>query len=185
MATAELSDLTVSRLQKIAIPLADTFDTVIARLLDLFEKSQSNTPAKLGEPIKVDGNAMYFDPNNPPNLGFTTLTRVVLNGEHLVKSDTYWNRVMIRVILEAGKHGLKVDAIVKMLFVNAVLGQKEDNGYKYLPDVGLSVQGQDSNAAFRQAFDIASKLGIKLKVYFHWQDNDKAAYPNQHGVFEL
>jgi hypothetical protein len=185
MINAELSERTVSRLQKIAIPLQDTYDTVIARLLDEFEARQVDKPKKSGEPLKTEGNVMFFDPHSPPPLGFTTLTQVVLNGEQFAKSDTYWNKVMNRVILEAGKRGHDADAIFKMLTVNAFVGEKTDNGYVYLSEVGLSVQGQDSNAAFRQAFQLAEAMGFKLTVVFYWQDNEKAAYPNQRGAFEI
>ncbi len=42
-----------------------------------------------------------------------------------------------------------------------------------------------ANAAFRQAFELARVLGLSLKVFFFWQDNAKAAYPNQGAAFEL
>lgn len=185
MASADLKDTTVARLQKHAIPLQDTYDSVINRLLDAYEAAQSVQPKKPGEPLKIEGNTMHFDPNNAPPLGFTTLTQVVLNGEQFAKADTYWNKVMNRVIIEAAKAGNDADALFKMLTINAAIGEKTDNGYTYLPEAGLSVQGQDSNAAFRQAFQLAEALRINLKVYFYWQDNEKAAYPNQRGLFEI
>ena len=185
MMTIEISDLTDARLKKIAKPLLDTYDTVIARLLDEFDAHRAAQPKKPGEAIKVEGNIMHFDPKNPPPLRFTTLTRVVLNGEEFPKSDTYWNRLMDRMILEAGQAGHDAEEVYKILFVNRTLGEKTDNGFTFLPEVGLSVQGQDSNAAFRQAFQLAEKLGSSLAVWFHWQGNEKAAYPNQRAACEL
>ena len=47
------------------------------------------------------------------------------------------------------------------------------------------MQGQGSNAAFRQAYQLAALNGISFEIWFGWQDNDKAAYPNRQGVLEL
>lgn len=185
MPTIEISDQTDARLKGIAKPLQDTYDSVISRLLDESEAHQANQPKRPGEPTKIEGNVMHFDPTNPPPLGFTTLTRVLLNGAEFTKTETYWNKLMNRLVIEAAKAGHNPADVHKMLFVNAILGEKTDNGYTFLPDAGLSVQGQDSNAAFRQAFQLAAKLGLGLKVFFYWQDNEKAAHPGQRAVAEL
>lgn len=185
MPLADLSDVTVARLQKHAKPLTDTYETVISRLLDFYEAGVATGPKSPGEPIKIEANVMWFDPHNPPPLGFTTLTHVVLNGEHFPKSETYWNRLMHRVILEAGKLGYDKNTLSQLLSVNMASGEKTDNGYTYLSAVDISVQGQDSNGAFRQAFQLAEAIGAKLKVCFYWQGNQKAAFPNQRGILEI
>ncbi len=189
MPTAELSDLTNTRLQAIAIPLTDTHDSVIARLLDHWDATKSNQPKviKPGEPIgmKEDGRMMIFDPATPPQLNFTNCVQVIINGKKLTKGESYWNTIMNVMIREVYSKGHNAQAIYDMLFVNAAVGEKTENGYKFLPEVGLSVQGQDSNAAFRQAYQLAEMHGITFEIWFAWQDNDKAAYPNRQGVFEL
>lgn len=189
MPTAELSDATNARLQGIAIPLTDTHDSVISRLLDHWDATKSTQPkiVKLGEPIKtLDDGTMEFDPANPPPLNFTTCLQIIVNGQTLGKNDTYWNNMMIAVIRELHKKGLDAAAIKAMLQIaNAEIGRKEDNGYKFLSDVGLSVQGQDSNAAFRQAHLLAMLSGVKFQVWFKWQDNEKAAHANHRGLLEV
>ena len=62
-----------------------------------------------------------------------------------------------------------------MLIVNSIAGRKDDNGYKYLPEIGISVQGQDANGAWRQTYELASRFGMSLEVLFTWQ----AMYGNQ------
>lgn len=190
MATAEISDATNSRLQAIAIPLVDTHDSVIGRLLDHWEATKSNSPrfVKPGQPINTLGDGtMQFDPANPPSLAFTSCIQIVISGEQLAKGDTYWNTMMYHMIRTVKKQkNFDSDMIFSMLSIaNAEVGIKEDNGYKFLPDVGISVQGQDSNAAFRQAYILAVLNGIKFSVHFNWQNNEKAAYPNLRGYMEF
>jgi len=190
MPAIEISDPTNSRLQAVAIPLSDTHDSVIARLLDHWENTKLNLPKPVqqGAPIAtLENGMMQFDPANPPPLTFTTCIQIVIAGEQLSKVDTYWNNMMYQMIRTVKKQkGLDTPAIFSMLSIaNAEIGQKEDNGYKFMPDIGLSVQGQDSNAAFRQAYQLAVLAGIKFAVFFNWQNNGKAAYPNQRGYMEL
>ena len=187
MPNVDIADATVSRLQAIAVPLTDTFDTVVNRLLDHWDATTSSQPRLLkpGEPIRTlgDGVTMEFDPANPPNLSFTVFLQVKIEGATLVKAHHYWNYLLHAVIRAAHSKGKDAKAIHQMLFVNAELGQKEDNGYKFLSDVGISVQGQDSNTAFRQIQQLAAANDIDFELHFAWQNSEKAAYPGQRGYF--
>lgn len=186
---AIISDSTNARLQAIATPLVDTHDSVIARLLDHWEQTKGNQPKlpKPGEPINTtDDGIMMFSPVNVPNLGFTTPKAIIIDGEQLPKEDTYWNSMLNLTIRRVHAKGHDAEAIVKMLAIaNAAVGPKSDNGYKFLPDVGISVQGQDSNGAFRQAYELAILNGLKGSVHFNWQNNAKAAFPNARGYVEF
>lgn len=188
MPKVDLSDITSSRLQKIAVPLEDTYDSVIGRLLDLYESTHSTVPRLLapGQPIRVlEDGTMEFSPANPPSLRFTTVHQAVVDNNQLPRGDTYWNSMMNLAIRLARSSGMDAEAIVAMLFVNAIVGRKDEDGYKYMPDLGISVQGQDSNAAFRQFYSICSLINIHFTVFFSWQMNEKAAFPGQRGYFEL
>lgn len=189
MLTVEISDSAVSRLQAIAVPLVDTWDTVITRLIDHWEATKSGLPksTRPGDPIGTqgDGITMIFDPEAPPQLNFTTCVEITVEGRKLGKSETYWNTLMNTMVLSAHQKGYSSEDIHQNLFVNARKGRKEDSGYKYLKEAGLSVQGQDSNTAFRQAYDLARAYAIPFQVRFRWQDNDKAAYPNHYGILSL
>jgi hypothetical protein len=50
-----------------------------------------------------------------------------------------------------------------------VKGKKEDEGYRYLADVNLSVQGQDANAAWKGASHMAKQLNCPFEVIFAWR----------------
>lgn len=184
MPNIDISEDTNLRLQKIAKPLVDTYDTVIARLLDLQDKLDGITlddPAGPGAPLSDDGRTMMFDWRNPPSLKHTSIMEASFQGQPIDRNSCYWNNIMMRVIVAAGKAGKSSDELFDMLFVNRERGQKSDFGFKYLDEVGFSVQGQDSNAAFRQCFDLADKMGFKLDITFRWQPKDDAAFPNRQG----
>lgn len=189
MPTIEISDATNARLQGMAMPLVDTYETVITRLLDAFEKgerqSHPTTSAAPGAPIGEAGQKMEFDWRNAPSLTHTTITSVNLDGNNFVKSDTYWNTILLRVIEAAHKNGMSKEAIFAFLKVNKYMGEKTINGFKYVPDVGISFQNGNSETAFRQIFDLASHCGMKLELHFRWQGKEDAAYPNREGFFRI
>ena len=60
-----------------------------------------------------------------------------------------------------------------------VSGRKEDEGYDYLSDIEISVQGQDANGACRAVVTAAQALGIALEIGFMWRHKVGAAYPGK------
>lgn len=174
----ELPDELFARLQKHAVPLIDTPVTVIERALRALESGDE-------EPAGMDATraSRTFNPAAPPDLSFTTLKVAKVAGKALPKADTYWNSVMIAVILEAADRGNSTQDVLDLITVNSQVGQREDGGFKYLEPAGLSIQGQAANSAWRQAYVLASSFGIEVDVSFAWQNNKKAAMPNVSGSF--
>jgi hypothetical protein len=179
MPTVNISETTFSRLQARAIPLVDDIDSVVAKLLDIVDTGAGAAASAVGQPTRE------YDPADPPNLTHTTVKSAIVNGVRVPRNETYWNTIMLLVIRLAHSRGLSAQAIYDRLFINAFVGRKEDNGYKFLPGVGLSVQGQDANAAWRQTHDLASQLKMSLEVVFTWQAVEKAANPNVTGSFKV
>jgi len=188
MPSVEIADVTSARLQAIATPLVDTYDSVIVRLLDRWDATAPNQPKVFepGQPVRTEEDGtMVFDPANPPQLSFTSCIHILINGKALGGGDTNWNSMMLAVIRELHKKGLDAPTIHSMMGIaNSEVGVKEVHGYKYLHDVGLSVQGQDSNAAFKQAYHLAIMSGVSFHVLFKWQNKEKAVYPNRKGRLE-
>ena len=189
MPMIDISNATNVRLQALAEPLVDTYETVLARILDAYEKGKggpsANALASPGAPISDDGRKMEFDWRNAPSLTHTTITSVKLDSNNFVKADTYWNTILLRVIEAAHKQGMTKEAIFAFLKVNKHMGEKTINGFKYVPDVGISFQNGTSETAFRQIFDLASHCGMKLELHFRWQGKDDAAHPNREGFFRI
>ena len=73
----------------------------------------------------------------------------------------------------------------KLVIVNFVEGEKSNEGYRFLSDVGLSVQGQDANGAWKAACHVAQQLGRELKAVFIWREKEGAAFPGVTGEFHI
>jgi hypothetical protein len=175
----EISDELFARMQAFAAPLVDTPETIISRALAALESGGSVGLQDLGSRIKS------FNPAAPPSLSHTTPKRMVLAGRTLPRSETYWNSLMLAVIRKARDEGLTPKQIQAALSVNSVVGNRDFNGYKFLSDVGISVQGQDANSAWRQTYDLATTIGIAIEVEFAWLDTPKAAMPGVTGRFTV
>lgn len=174
----EITDATFERLKAHAEPLVDTIDSVINRALDaLEEKSGSGPHGSKARSIR------RFNAAAPPSLAHTSVKSIELCGRILKPNETYWNALLIATLREAAKRGKRRDDLSKLVLGNCRPGRKEDEGYRFYEDLGLSIQGQDSNAAWRATFHIASKLGLPLTVTFAWLDNPKSAYPGASGMF--
>jgi hypothetical protein len=174
----EIADATFERLKAHAEPLVDTIDSVINRALDALEDKAGADPSGLGP-----NRLRLFDPAVPPNLAHTTVKSIELCGAALRPNETYWNTLLIATLREAKSRGAGTDELANLVLGNCRVGRKEDDGYRFYKDLGLSIQGQDSNAAWRATHHVARKQGLSLKVMFVWQDNPKAAFPGTPGMF--
>ena len=172
-----IENSTIERMKPHAEPLVDSYDSVINRALDALEKIKSDSGTS-------NSLERVLNPAAPPNLAYTTVNTIVWKGNRLPPAEAYWNTFLLAVIRECGKHMTK-EQIRKLIICNFVTGRKEDNGYKYLDDVGISVQGQDANNAWKATYHILKAIKIPVEVVFTWQDNPKAASPGVVGKFNV
>lgn len=178
MLTISISKETFARVQAHAVPLVDTFETVLNRALDALEANSDG--AKYAEPT-----IRAFNPGSPPSLSFTTVRSVVIEGKRCMPNEAYWNTILINMIKLAASRGLSPEKINDLIIVNSVVGKKDDGGYKYVPEAGVSVQGQDANSAWKAAFYVASEIKASVNVTFSWQDTPKAAHPGVYGTLSV
>ena len=171
----ELPDALFTRLRRASSPLVDTPITVIERAINALEAGDEDAAA---EPA----GKRTFNPAAPPNLSFTTLLSAAVDGKALAKSDTYWNSLLMAVILAATHRGTSTRDILDLIYVNCQEGRR-DNGFHYVEAAGLSIQGQAAQSAWKQAYSLASSFGIEVEAEFIWQGNAKAAQPGVHGSF--
>jgi len=176
-----IPDELFAKLQQHAVPFVDTPLTVIERALEALEAGSEKAPRE----GHAGPNVRAFNPAAAPDLAFTAVTAVTIGGKMLPKSKTYWNPLMYAVIEEAAKRGHTMENIEALVTVNHVQGAKNDSGYKFIEAAGLSLQGQDANAAWKQTYRIASSFGIAVGVEFYWKDEPKAAMPNTAGSFKV
>jgi hypothetical protein len=110
-----------------------------------------------------------------PRLTHTKVLDTSIDGEPIKKAN--WNLILDTMLRKAMEHVGTFEKLQKVCPVNMVKGRKEDEGYGYLPDIKISVQGQDSNAACRTIVTAAKALGIALDIGFMWRHKEGAANP--------
>lgn len=175
----QLSPTTIGRLQKHAKPFVDTVDTVINRILDVYEKNHVQADDE-GD-VLTDGNIRDFVPASPPDLTHTKVLSIEFDKAKLSRSDTTWNALLNEAICVAKRNAKSEDELKRLIIVNYVKGKKEDEGYRYLAEANLSVQGQDANAAWKATYHIAKQLSRTFEVIFTWRVKEGAAHPGVTG----
>jgi len=168
-----ISPTTFARLQQCAEPLVDDIESVINKLIDQYKGQGSPPPASTPKML----------PGNPPDLTFTKLLSAEINGQPLKKVD--WNALLIAMVEVAATKAKTGQEVADLVIVNRVVGSKTNNGYRFIPTAGISVQGQDANACWKAVAHIANKLNVQVKTSFRWSDNEKAAKPNETGYLSV
>ena len=184
MPSIELSSHTFARLQALAVPLVDNPETVINRLIDFFEARES-APAT----AFVDGGGgtkiQQFNSGSPPNLTHTKVLAVEFCGKPLEHREANWNGLLNAAVREAKARAKSAGELKQLVIVPFADGQKTDEGYRFLSDIGISIQGQDSNGSWKGARHIAQKLGLQLSVTFIWREKEGAAFPGVAGRLSI
>src|SRR5690606_33468913 len=90
--------------------------------------------------------------------------------------------ILLAIIKEVRAKGYEGDKLVHELHVPARASQYEDEGFRYYPELGLSVQGQSAADAWKEVDRLARKWRIPVYVEFWWRENPKAQYPGRTGL---
>ena len=122
-------------------------------------------------------------PGTAPDLAWAKLLSAEVNGQPLKKVD--WNALLVAMVEVAATKAKPGEEVAELVIANRVVGEKTDNGYRFIPSAGISVQGQDTNGCWRAVAHIANKLNIPVKVFFRWYDNEKASKPGETAKLSL
>jgi hypothetical protein len=178
----ELSDDTFTRLQKLATPLVDTVETIIIEGCKLLEERRAIGQTAL--PTQLPGaGPRQFSAASPPNLTHTKVLSIKLEGTPLPHAT--WNGLLFEIVRRAKPRLQNADDARRLIIVNFVPGKKDDEGYRFIPEVGLSVQGQDANAAWRGASHIAQQIGLRVEAEFVWRTKNGAEFPGVTGRLSI
>jgi hypothetical protein len=177
MPTVTISQSNFSRLQKASTPLVDDLDSVLAKILDVYEAGKP--PADSSDTaVAEDMSVRSYPADNPPPLTYTTINSVKIDGADF--GNRWWNPILFEVIARAAKKMGK-DELKPFLDVNYKEGKHEK--FQYIKDADISVQGRDSNLCWRSIMRVAKAAKIPLEVDFTWQDQPTAAFPGRIGRF--
>ncbi len=175
MPAIEISDENFARLQRFAAPLVDSADTALAKVLDLAESGVAHPTAAAVTPGSANvGGAI-------PDLTHTTVRSAKINGKVLSQSLCNWNAIMMEAVRTAAKSLPKPRDVAELIVVNYVAGKKEGVGFKYVPEAGISIQGQNANKAWLAILHLAQSSNLQVEVTFAWGAHPKAHRPGQVG----
>ncbi len=114
-----------------------------------------------------------------PNLTHTKLLSAKVDSTTVRPT---WNELLFYLIRLIPKDRLtKTDEARRIIIVNFVPGKKEDEGYRFVAEHGISVQGQGANDAWKGVSHIAQRLGVSVEVEFLWRMKEGAAHPGVTG----
>lgn len=175
--TITLSDETFGKLQALARPFVDTPESVIADLAGE-ELRRRNVPRN-GHPGKNSGASveMTLDPDAHENLTHTRLLSASIDGRPIHRPK--WNGVLDHLHILARKRLGSFEAVRRVTGANIREGRFEENGYRFVPDADLSIQGVDANLAWDHSLRLARALEVAVQLRFEWRQKDAAAHPGQ------
>jgi len=180
MPTLNISTPLYNKLKGLAEPFTDTPETVIERCVDFYVSSHGSVPHETSE--NSNQSVMAFPEDGAPDLTFSRPISIDLGGAKFEKKDLYWNTLLYEVVRVAAKKMRTADDLRRSILVNFVDGEGQtEKGYRYIPEAGLSIQGQDANAAWRAAIHLIKVANMSVDVIFRWEDKEKAAYPGKSG----
>ncbi|MBG1259328.1 T4SS efffector SepA family protein [Nostoc commune] len=173
MPVIRIPDPIYKRLQAIATPFEDTPITVIEKLLnDYEERYQPQQPSETE-------NYRVIEPDIVSNLQHTRVLRTIMGDEEIHQPN--WNKIVDAAHEIAIRQGLSVDDLMKLTLAHVVKGEKINSGFHYLPEVNISIQGVDSNLAWRNTLHLMKNLKMPIEIHFEWRDKEGAAHPGEKG----
>ncbi|HZF00437.1 MAG TPA: hypothetical protein VE344_00925 [Methylomirabilota bacterium] len=181
----EIPEPLLKRLQKDAIPFIDTTPlSVIERWADFYDqynkqKSELSVPKNGSKHPLTDipHGVRQFDPKRPPSLLHTRV-----RGEFDKTSFSNWNDMLRIAHIYTFKEAGSFDELRKITRAQIRKGSYSDEGYKFVPEIGVSIQGVDASHAWEYALRLAIHLKIPLKAEIEWRHNDNAAHPGERGI---
>lgn len=181
MPVIRLNDATFVDLKSISTWIgAETPSEAIVRLvqekMEALDLERDIDPGP-GEQIG-SGEHMTFD--KVPGLSFTKVLSAKVDGNTLQKPN--WAAILLAAIGALTNKGISGQNLVKELQVPTKCAAYEEDGYRYHADLGISVQGQSAQDAWREVSRIANKHLIPIEVTFQWRENEKAQHPGRTGL---
>ena len=155
---------------------SETIDRIVQEAMEQLGMERGDEPDEAA-PTTSDG-AMQFD--TAPGLAFTKPLAASIDGKLL--HSPRWSAILLAMIAQVKAKGFEGEKLVRELAIPCRTEQYEDEGFKYHPDLGISVQGQSASDAWKEVNRLAKKWRIPVTVEFWWRQNPKAQYPGKTGV---
>lgn len=171
MPSIEVSDAAMTYLKQHAEPLVDTTVSVLDRIIAEHAKLKAQSPSG------ASTLEMRFSGANLPSVKFTNILAAKVAGKPVAQKS--WNHILEELIAACVQAGAEATEIRALLHANTMNGQQSDNGYRFVPAAGFSFQGIEANRVCKNLMILSERFGIALEIEVRWQDDEKAAFPQQ------
>jgi hypothetical protein len=155
---------------------SETIDLLVIEAMEQLGIERDDEPESVFS--ATDEEIIHFD--TTPGLSYTKPLSASINNKALPNPN--WLAILITTIKAVKVKGVKNDNLVQELSIPAKAGSYEADGFKYHPDLGISVQGQSASACWKEVDRLAKKWRIPVSVKFQWRQNPKAQYPGKTGM---
>lgn len=157
---------------------SETIDRIVREAMEQLGMERDGEPDQVA--TKISEGAMQF--RTAPGLAFTKPLAASINGKAM--HSPRWSTILLTMIGEVKAKGIEGEKLVRELAIPAKAAQYEDEGFKYHPDLGISIQGQSASDCWKEVDRLAKKWRIPVTVEFWWRQNPKAQHPGKTGVLE-
>jgi len=181
MPVVRISDATFADLKTLAMWLeaktpSQTIDKIVSEMMENLDLERDIVGGVQDD--SGQGSALRFP--DGPSLSFTRILKASVDGKNI--KNPKWNGIIFEVLASMKNGGMSPEELVDALNIPARQGRIEENGFKFYSSLGISVQGQSAQDAWKEIQRISPKWKIPVEVSFEWRDNPKALSPGQKGV---
>jgi hypothetical protein len=180
MPVVRINDATFAELKTISTWLGtqtpvDTITQLVREKLDALGLERDGADET---DVAADGDEMHFD--KTPGLSFTRLVSAKVNGAAVAKPN--WANMLLDTIAAVKAKGVSGDKLVSELQIPTKAYQHNEEGFRFHPELGISVQGQSAQEAWKEIERLAKKWKLPVEAHFQWRQNDKAQHPGRFAV---
>ena len=137
---------------------------------------------KIGKERNAAGE-LIVDPHNLPRLTFARIRDAKIDGRKIARAS--WNRLLALLIVRALHENVPFEEVCRIGASRVVRRRKEDQGFVFYPEGGISVQGREADLAGSAVVALAERLRADLDVGFQWLPNKEALRPRDKARFQF
>jgi hypothetical protein len=177
-----LSDETFSMLQALAQPFVDTPESVISVLAkaELERMGRTGSDGSCGRTGQKQ--VLRLSPDSHADLTHTRLLSATVDGRPIHRPK--WNGLLDHLHILARQRLGSFDTLRRASGANIREGRYEEDGYRYLPEADLSIQGVDANLACDHSLTLARALKTPIQLRVEWRKKEGAAHPGEEATIE-
>lgn len=188
MPVVRVNDATFIDLKSVATWLgtetpSQTIDRLVREKMEQLGLERDDPPEEIvaREVMSATSDNGDMEFRSAPGLSFTRVLNASASGQALGKAN--WSGVLLQVIAATKKkNGMDAKALSQELQIPSKPHEYSSEGYKYQAELGVSIQGQSAQDAWKEIHRLAEKHHVPVEVRFQWRENDKAQHPGRIGV---